>query len=238
VIGMSPSLSEKIPGGSKAFFIGQWQARITAFQNPSRCDDGPAEGALKVALREIFGPWDQGWVLDKHTLKSTYLGDDAQGHPQFDTVRSEAGEATFLLKYRSLWDRAPVLAQALAEHICPKFESVGFIVPMPASKSRARQPVSEVARALGQMKKTPVFENLLLKAPTGKLLKDLTTKEEKVSALSGTFSIHDEISSAGKWNVLLVDDLFDTGASMEEACKVLRNYAKVRSIYVAAFTWK
>jgi predicted amidophosphoribosyltransferase len=238
VIGMSPSLNEKILRGSKAFFIGQMQARITAFPDPGRCDDGPAEGALKVALREIVGPWDQGWVLDKHTLKSTYLGDDAQGHPQFDTVRSEAGEATFLLKYRSRWDQAPILAQALAEHIYPKLEGVGFIVPMPASKSRARQPVSEVARALGQMKKTPVFENLLLKAATGKLLKDLTTKEEKVAVLSGTFSVHDEISTAGKWNVLLIDDLFDTGASMEEACKALRSYTKVRSIYVAALTWK
>lgn len=235
---MSPSLSEKILRGSKALLIGKMQERIPAFPNLGRCANGPAEGTLKVALREISGPWDQGWVLDKHTLKSTYRGDDAQGHPQFDTVRSEAGEATFLLKYRSRWDQVPVLAQALAEHIYPKLEAVGFIVPMPASKSRARQPVTEVGRALGQMKTTPVFENLLLKAATGKLLKDLTTKEEKVAALRGTFSIHDEISNAGKWNVLLIDDLFDTGASMEEACKALRNYAKVRSIYVAALTWK
>ena len=39
---------------------------------------------MKVSLREIHGPWDAGWVLDKHMLKSTYLGEDAYGHPQFD----------------------------------------------------------------------------------------------------------------------------------------------------------
>ncbi len=193
---------------------------------------------MKVALREIAGPWTQGWVLDKHTLKSTYLGDDAQCHAQFDTVRSEAGEATYQLKYRSQWDRASVLAEALAEYIWPKLGRVGFIVPMPASKSRPRQPVTEVANALGLMKTVPVFENSLLKSAPGKMLKDLTTKEEKLAVLSGTFSIHDAISDSGKWNVLLIDDLFDTGASMEEACKALRSYTKVDGIYVAAFTWK
>jgi predicted amidophosphoribosyltransferase len=193
---------------------------------------------LKVELRKIVGPWDAGWVLDKHTVKSTYIGDDSQGRPQFDTVRSEVGEATFLLKYRARWDQVPALAQALAKHIWPKLDAVGFIVPMPASNKRERQPVHEVARALGQLTNTPVFENLLLRSATDRPLKDMATKEEKLAALGGRFSIRDEISNDGKWNVLLLDDLFDTGASMEEASKALRTYAKARSIYVAALTWK
>lgn len=193
---------------------------------------------MKVSLREIKGPWDAGWVLDKHMLSSTYLGDDAFGHPRFDNKRSEVGEATYQLKYRSDWSQARPLAQAIADNICPKLQRIGFIVPMPASKARSRQPVTEVAKELSELLEKPMFDELLRKAPNGKSLKDLTTKAEKVEAIGSSFSVKDQIDGDGPWNVLVVDDLYDTGASMDAACKVLREYPKVRRIYVAALTWK
>ena len=98
---------------------------------------------MKVSLKEIRGPWDQGWALDKHIIKSTYLGEDAYGHARFDTVRTEVGEATYQLKYQHDWNQVGPLAQALADNIFPKLDRVGFIVPMPASTSRPRQPVIE-----------------------------------------------------------------------------------------------
>jgi predicted amidophosphoribosyltransferase len=193
---------------------------------------------LEVSLRQIRGPWDEGWVLDKHSVSSEYIGDDEYGHPQFNTIRTEAGEATFKLKYRKDWAQAKLLAQAIADNIYPKLSQVGFIVPMPATFQRARQPVTEVVDKLGALVKTPVFSNLLIKAKNGKSLKDLSTKDEKIEAIGNSFSVNDEISENGKWNVLVVDDLFHTGASMETACKVLRTYSKVGKIYVAALTWR
>ena len=61
---------------------------------------------------------------------------------------------------------------------------------------------------------------------------------EKVAAITGTFSIENQIVKEGAWNVLLVDDLFHTGATMEAACASLRTYDKVKNVYVAALTWK
>lgn len=78
----------------------------------------------------------------------------------------------------------------------------------------------------------------MLKAANGTSLKNLNTKKEKVEAIGNSFSVNDAITNNGKWNVLVVDDLFHTGASMEAACNVLRTYSKVRNIYVAALTWK
>ena len=193
---------------------------------------------MKVSLRQLRGPWDEGWALDKHMLKSTYVGDDEYGHPRFDSVRTEVGEATFQLKYRQDWNQAKLLAQALANNIYPKLKSVGFIVPMPASTARVRQPVTEVAEALGATVTTPVFTDLLRKARNGKSLKNLYTRDEKTAAIGDSFSINDEIEQNGRWNVLVIDDLFHTGASMEAACKVLRGYPKVGKIYVATLTWR
>lgn len=193
---------------------------------------------LKVSLRQIWGNWDQGWALDKHSVSSVYIGDDDRGHPQFDTTRTEAGEATFQLKYRHDWTQVKPLAQALADHIYPKLADVGLIVPMAASNKRIRQPVDEVAKELGRLLGVPVFCNILIKAHDGKSLKDLHTKKEKIEAIGNSLSVRDEISNEGRWNVLVVDDLFHTGASMEAACRVLRTYRKVGRIYVAALTWR
>lgn len=193
---------------------------------------------MKVNLRKITGNWTEGYVLDKHTLKSVFIGENEQGHPQFDTTRTDVGEATFQLKNRDAFDQAPILAKVLAEEIYPRLTNVGFIVPMPASTWRPRQPVTEVAMALGAITGKPVFDNLLLKAKTGQSLKNLTSKTEKLAAIGDTMSINDVIGNEGKWNCLLIDDLFHSGASMEKACTVLRTYPKVANIYVAALTWR
>ena len=94
---------------------------------------------------------------------------------------------------------------------------------------------------MGRAINVPVFENILVKAAEsggGQQLKDMTDKEQKKAALVGRFTINDNISNTRSWNVLLLDDLFDTGASMEVACAALRTYAKIKNIYVAALTWK
>lgn len=42
---------------------------------------------MKVSLRQIDGPWDMGWVLDKHIVQSLYAGEDEYGHARFNTIR-------------------------------------------------------------------------------------------------------------------------------------------------------
>lgn len=193
---------------------------------------------MDVVLRKLRGPWNAGWALNKHMLRSTYLGDDEYGHPRFHSVRTDVGEAAFQLKYRQDWSQAGHLAKALLEHVVPKCAGIGLIVPMPASTVRARQPVTELALALGSLSGIPVFPDLLRKAGNGKSLKDLQTKEEKIEAIGDSFTAYDAIEGDGLWNVLIVDDLFHTGASMEAACAALRKYSKVRKVYVATLTWR
>lgn len=180
-------------------------------------------------------------VLDKHTRSSSFLGYDEHGHPRFETKRSEVGEALYQLKYRGDFEKAQPLAKEIAAHIAPQFTDVGFIVPMPPSRERARQPVTEIARSLSEILKVPMFDNILVRLPLdpgAKPAKDLVGKEAKVAAMQGRFGLQQKITNEGRWNVLLVDDLYDTGASMEVAAAKLREYNKVGNVYVAALTWK
>jgi predicted amidophosphoribosyltransferase len=192
---------------------------------------------MKVNVRQIVGNWTAGYALDKHTLSSTYIGDNDFGRPQFDTNRSEAGEALFRLKFRGDWNQVPLLASAMVEEIIPRFPKPDLILPMPASNQRLRQPVTELARAIAALAAITVEETLLTKLPTSQL-KDLTSKDEKVAVLAGRFQIHDVLQGDGRRNVLLMDDLFDTGASMEGACSALQTYPKIGNIYVATVSWR
>lgn len=196
---------------------------------------------MQVEVRKLEGSWDLGYALHKHTLSSIYIGDDEYGHARFDNTRSEPGEALYQLKYRSDWNQITPLAAQIQASLLPLFGPVGLIIPMPASTSRTRQPVDELARELGRLTGIPVFDNIVVRSPFASgapSLKDLHGREEKDAALEGRFSINPCIVNAGHWNGLVLDDLFDTGASMDAVCKALRTYSKINHIYAAAITWK
>jgi len=196
---------------------------------------------MQVQVRKLEGSWDLGYALHKHTLSSVYLGDDEYGHPRFDTTRSEPGEALYKLKYRGDWNQVQPLAAQLQQSLLPLFGIIGLIIPMPASTVRARQPVNEIANELGKLTKTPVFDDIIVKAPapTGSpQLKNLHGREAKDAALEGRFSINPSITNEGCWNALVVDDLFDTGATMDAVCRSLRTYKKINRIFAASITWK
>jgi predicted amidophosphoribosyltransferase len=196
---------------------------------------------MQVQLKKLEGSWDLGYALHKHTLSSVYLGDDEYGHPRFDTTRSEPGESLYPLKYRGDWDQVKPLAAQVKKSLLPLFGKIGLIIPMPASTVRARQPVNEIATELGRLTDTPVFDNIIVKAPAPQgspQLKNLHGREEKDAALQGRFSINPAITNEGCWNALLLDDLFDTGATMDAVAKTLRTYKKINQVYAASLTWK
>jgi predicted amidophosphoribosyltransferase len=196
---------------------------------------------MQVQLKKLEGSWDLGYALHKHTLSSVYLGDDEYGHPRFDTTRSEPGESLYQLKYRGDWDQVKPLAAQVKKSLLPLFGKIGLIIPMPASTVRARQPVNEIATELGRLTDTPVFDNIIVKAPAPQgspQHKNLHGREEKDAALQGRFSINPAITNEGCWNALLLDDLFDTGATMDAVAKTLRTYKKINQVYAASLTWK
>jgi predicted amidophosphoribosyltransferase len=196
---------------------------------------------MEVQVKKIEGGWDLGFALHKHTISSVYLGDDEWGHPRFDTTRSEPGEALYQLKYQHDWSQVEPLAAQVQATLLPLFGEIGLIVPMPASTVRARQPVNELANALGRLTGIPVFEKMVVKtpAPPGSVpLKNMHTRAEKDAALAGRFGINQCITNEGRWNALLLDDLFDTGATMGAVCQALRTHPKINRVYAAAITWK
>ena len=192
---------------------------------------------MDVNIKQIEGIWTLGYSLDTHTISSTPIGPNQYGHMQFDTVRPEAGEALFQLKYRSDYSQVSVIAHQLYASFGQVFSTASLVIPMPDSTARNRQPVTEIARVFARLKGIPCYENLLVKARITAPMKDMETREEKISALIGAFTVYDVLGD-GQYDVLIIDDLFDTGSSLEAATTVLKTYSKIRNVYVATVTRK
>ena len=191
---------------------------------------------MNVNLMQITGDWDLGYVLDWHVKSSEFIGHNAFGHAEFDTERTEIGEAIFQLKYRDDQTMIEPLAETLVANLSSAFQTASLIIPMPASQSRGTQPAVELSRKVSEKMKLPFFENILLKKGTTPQMKDIGTKEERVKALMGCFYVNDEITNDGSWDVLVIDDLYSSGASLSAATQVLRGYNKVNKVFVAAFS--
>ena len=169
---------------------------------------------MKVNIKEIAGVWTLGYSLDKHTTSSTPIGPNASGYMQYNTVRPEAGEALFQLKYRSDYSQIPLIAQQMNVSFGAAFSSAGLVIPMPASKVRNRQPVTEIAKEVARLQGIPCYENLIVKTKETPAMKDISSREEKVETLMDAFTVNDVLNE-GLYDVLIIDDLFDTGSTLE-----------------------
>ena len=192
---------------------------------------------MQVNIKEITGIWRLGYSLDKHTLCSVPIGPNPFGHMQFDTTRPEAGEALYQLKYRHDYSQIPIIALQMYTSLDAVFSSVGLVIPMPSSTPRVRQPVTEIAREVARLKGVPCIENLLVKTSETPPMKDIPRREDKVTTLIGAFTVYDVLDD-GLYDVLIIDDLFDTGSSLEAATNVVNGYNKIRDVYVATVTRK
>lgn len=191
---------------------------------------------MNVDVQQIYGNWEVGYSLDRQTIKSIPIGENEWGHMQFDTTRPEVGEALFQLKYRNDFTQVPAISDQLHRSLSPYFTTASFIVPMPASKPRIRQPVTEIAKKLSILMKIPCYENLLIKTTSTPTMKNISSREEKIEKLENAFTINDMLPKEGLYDVLILDDLFDSGSSLEVATKTLKQYAKIRNVYVATVT--
>lgn len=201
-------------------------------------DEPEMEVSVQRGWHHQFGYY---YTLDRHKVRSTYTGDNQYGYPTFDTVRTPAGEAVYQLKYRRDFSQAQVLAGLVHQHIVPRLEAqIGLVIPMPASTQRARQPVTEVASALAELLGINAWDNILQKADAENApsLKNLDGWQAKMAALKGRFVLNEAITDEGRWNAILLDDLYDTGASMQTAMALLKSYRKLNKVFFVALTRK
>jgi predicted amidophosphoribosyltransferase len=182
---------------------------------------------------KLEGPWKKGYAYDLHTMDSVYLGVDTDGHDRWKNKRSQMGELVYRLKYRG--DRSVVskIVKLLGKY--KGLETMDYIVPIPPSNPRERQPVTTIALALGKLVGVEVLTKLLAKSPGSTPLKDVDAHDERRKLLRKSMTLNEEIDVSRK-SILLVDDLYRSGATLEVATNLLYKKGKVKGVYVLTMT--
>jgi predicted amidophosphoribosyltransferase len=183
---------------------------------------------------KLIGNWDEGYALDRHTISSTLVGHDVYGNPQFDTRRSELGELIYQLKNRNKYDNLPLIMELVTPFLSEwqAIKGIRSVIPVPPSTPyRPYQPAFEIAREVAAALGTHYFDNVLEKTTTTKA-KDLDGEQKQ--QIEG--SILQAVFAKDKHSMLLVDDLFDSGATLTECVNVLRRDKNIDKIYVLTMT--
>nr|WP_199188494.1 ComF family protein [Haliangium sp. UPWRP_2] len=152
---------------------------------------------------------------------------------QFSTVRPPVAELLYKLKYQGDQSAVPTIVATAAAFLAPHRQKFDLLIPVPPSTPRAVQPVLVLADAIGAAIGLPV-SNCIRTTRSTTQLKGVTEPEERRKLLDGLYAV-DALNAAGK-NILLFDDLFRSGATMNAITDVLLNQGKVASVSVLTIT--
>lgn len=189
---------------------------------------------MAIHIQSLNGNWEQGFALDLHTDYSVPIAPEIG---QWDTHRPPIAEALYQLKYRSDKTQIEPISSEAANFItnnCSNW-NLNVIVPIPPSDtSRVFQPVYELATSIGKKLKIPVDKSSLLKTKSTSQLKSIEDPYERKKILQGAFDI--KLTTLQNKNVLLFDDIFRSGETLNTAAEVILKKGKAKNIYVLTIT--
>jgi predicted amidophosphoribosyltransferase len=163
-----------------------------------------------------------------------FLGDDEYGRARFDTKRSPAGELLYRLKYKSDVSAVSELVEAAAFFVRSWAPPVDLLVPVPASRARLLQPLLAVGEALARELKLEFSPASVRRIGERPQLKDVYDYDERFRLLSGLHRADRAIVSDRK--VLLFDDLFRSGATMNAITAALYDQGGASDVYALTLT--
>ncbi len=187
---------------------------------------------------ELQGNWEKGFALDLHTLESVHVGDSPSGHPLFDTKRTGLGDLVFRLKNRG--DKSVIgdivnTVSTFLENDWKIIKILDCIIPVPPSNlDRTFQPVIEIAESLCGALNIHICDDSLVKEKATPELKGILGYPRRMEILKDAFNIQND--AIENQNVLLFDDLYRSGASLQVITEVLYKKGKVKNVYVLTLT--
>ena len=146
---------------------------------------------------------------------------------------TSAAQSVYRFKYGGRQEYADWFGEQIAEYLGGFIEKIkpDGLVPIPLHKSRRRRrgynQAELLARAVGSRLNLPVYDKLLVRVKNTVPLKQLNAAERE-NNLKKAFNV---TQNDVKLKVLIIiDDIYTTGSTIEEAAKVLKA-AGVEKIY-------
>jgi len=145
------------------------------------------------------------------------------------------------LKYKKQQEIGTFLGDIFSKNVLdlPVFNSIDVIIPVPLHKKRLHErgynQVTTFCEALEKNLAIPIIDSVLVKSINLKS-QIQKSKENRLETNKNVFSIENAHKIEGK-HILLVDDIFTTGATIEKCAKEILKIKNTRiSIVTMAYT--
>lgn len=190
---------------------------------------------IEASPKQISGEWTSGYALDVHILSSDYIGDDEYGHPKFDTKRSEMGELLYRLKYKSDRSVLKIIIDTVVEFVNSQRWQADVLIPVPPSRTRRSfQPVLEVAKGVSELLGLHLCPDCVVKVKNTPELKNVYEFDKRTELLKDAYAVvRREVADR---KVLLFDDLYRSGATLNAITQTLKQKGKVKDVYALTLT--
>jgi competence protein ComFC len=133
-----------------------------------------------------------------------------------------AKKAIWLLKYRGIKQIAELLAELIRQRILEKIKIKNPVfIPIPLSSKRLRERGFNQSELIAKYLSDTIMTNVLYKkihTESQVLVKD---REKRLNNIKGSFGVQNAELIKDK-NIILIDDVSTTGATIAEAKRVLR----------------
>lgn len=190
--------------------------------------------SVKIHPIPLRGDWDEGYALDRHVISSVMIGYNEYDHPVFDNEYSDIAGLLRDFKYHNKHDVLPEIVEAVLSllNLHPEMKDVKAVIPVPPTKKRYNyQPTFEIAKAVAAELETWYGEDVLENTSAVES-KNLFGNERSQLA----DSIVKKRKANRKQNVLIIDDVYRSGNTLNQCARVLRADPYVEKIFVLAIT--
>ena len=142
----------------------------------------------------------------------------------------EMGDIVKKIKFRENIKLCRYMGGVLGEELKRRFPGTELIIPVPVSKTRFHErgfnQALELARGVGSVMKKKVLNNLVLKDDVPPL--ENRGRKERKRIMRNCFQPSRKIGKVEGKNLLIIDDVYTTGSTVNYLAKLLRKYKPVR----------
>ena len=178
--------------------------RVRELLEPRTKANGPGE--------RLPGPWRVGFAVGLHT-------EPRDG----ELAHTALGERLARFKYGDHREEADPIAKQLVDFAreVPDYQGIELILHVPSEgRRRGWEPARELATRFARALRVRCHPGLIAKSRATQPQKDLVQLEEKRRNVAGAFRLRRPEFVKDK-RILLLDDLYDSGATLEEIYRLL-----------------
>ena len=220
--------------------MNRWLTPLIAFVFPAKCRRCETPMGVGKVHYLCDTCWEQIELLKPPWCRicglpgwSAVCADCGEPPPLFRRLRTVAfyeptlREAIHLMKYEKKQVISKHLIQLLQAHLPVDLAATDydFLLPIPLHTNRFRQrgfnQAEQIAQGVAQVWGVPVRTDILLRIRDTAPLSSLGSHEERMKNIAGAFEVQSPDSIQNR-KILLIDDIFTTGTTINEALKALQ----------------